>query len=118
MKASIWEIALLILSAGFLVLVSTLVPAIIQLKFLLKDLVKTSTELRDLAAQLKSVGSKVDKDLEKIDNILDSTKETMGTVKESLKFINKNVLKQTAGFLALIPAIKFGWDLIKKLRRR
>ena len=96
----------------------TLVPAITQLKSLLKDLEKTSSEVRDLAASLKSVSGKVDKDIEKFDVVLDSTMETVGTVKESLKFLNKNLLKQTAGLLALIPAIRFGWNLVKKIRRR
>jgi predicted PurR-regulated permease PerM len=108
----------LILSVGFLMLVLSLVPAINQLKSLLKDLEKTSTEARDLTVQLKSVSGKVDKDIEKFDQILDSTKETMGTVKESLKFLNKNVLKQTAGVLGLVSAIRFGWTFVKKLKRR
>ena len=108
----------LILSVGFLMLVITLVPAINQLKSLLIDLEKTSSEARDLAAQLKSVSGKVDNDIEKFDHILDSTKETMGTVKESLKFINKNVLKQTAGVVGVISAIRFGWNFVKKLKRR
>lgn len=111
-------IVALILSVGFLMLVLTLVPAINQLKSLLKDLEKTSTETRDLAVQLKSVSGKVDKDIEKFDQILDSTKETMGTVKQTLKFLNKNVLKQTAGVLSLVSAIRFGWSFVKKLKRR
>lgn len=118
MKTSIWEIAILIISAGFLVLVTSLIPTIVQLRLLLKDLMLTSSKLRDLTIQLKSLSAKVDNDVEKFDQVLDTTKETMGTVKESFKFINKNILKQSAGFLALIPAIKFGWNLIKKLKRR
>jgi uncharacterized protein YoxC len=118
MNATIWFIVAVIGSVGFLLLVLTLVPTITQLKSLLKDLEKTSAEVRELAAQMKSIGGKVDNDIEKFDVVLDSTLETVGTVKESLKFLNKNVLKQTAGFLALIPAIRFGWNLVKKLRRR
>jgi ABC-type transporter Mla subunit MlaD len=98
--------------------VLSLVPAINQLKSLLKDLEKTSTEARDLAGQLKSVSGKVDKDIEKFDHILDSTQETMSTVKQSFKFLNKNVLKQTAGVVGLISAIRFGWSFVKKLKRR
>ncbi len=108
----------LILSVGFLMLVLTLVPAINQLKSLLKDLEKTSGEARDLAMQLKSLSGKVEKDIEKFDQVLDSTKETMGTVKESLSFINRNVLRQTAGVFGLVTAIRFGWNLIKKFKRR
>ena len=108
----------LILSVGFLMLVLSLVPTINQLKSLLKDLEKTSAEARDLALQLKSVSGKVDKDIEKFDQILDSTKETVGTVKESFKFLNKNILKQTAGVLGLVSAIRLGWNFVKKLKRR
>jgi predicted PurR-regulated permease PerM len=111
-------IVALILSVGFLMLVLSLVPTINQLKSLLKDLEKTSTEARELAMQLKSVSGKVDKDIEKFDQILDSTKETMSTVKRSLKFLNKNVLQQTAGVLGLVSAIRFGWRFVKKLKRR
>ena len=108
----------LILSVGFLMLVLSLVPAINQLKSLLKDLEKTSSEARDLAAQLKSMSGKVDKDIEKFDHLLDSTNETVGTVKESFKFLNRNILKQTAGVIGVISAIRFGWNFVKKLKRR
>ncbi|UCH92424.1 MAG: hypothetical protein JSV88_19295 [Candidatus Aminicenantes bacterium] len=111
-------IFIVVLILSVLILLFTLVPAIIQLRLLLKDLERTSSEARELAARLKSVSGKVDEDIVKFDEILDSTKETMGTVKESLKFVNKRVLKQTAGILALIPAIKLGWELVKKFKRR
>ena len=115
----IWVIVFivaLIVSVGFLMLVLTLVPAINQLKTLLTDLEKTSSEARELAAQYKVVGEKVNEDLEKVDAVLDSTKDTMDAVKHSFKFVNKNLLKQSAGLLALIPAIKFGWNLVRKFK--
>jgi len=110
-------IVALIVSVGFLMLVLTLVPAINQLKSLLKDLEKTSSETRDLVANLKDVSGKVNRDIEKVDTILDSTKEIVEVVKKSLKFIDKNVLKKSAGLLALIPAIKFGWNLVRKFKK-
>jgi len=110
-------IVALILAVGFLLLVLTLVPAINQLKSLLKDLEKTSSETRDLMGKLKDVSGNVNRDLEKVDGIIDSTMETVEVVKQSMKFINKNVLKQSAGLLALIPAIKFGWNLVRKLKK-
>jgi predicted PurR-regulated permease PerM len=106
-----------VLLTGFSLLVFSLVPTINQLRSLLADLEKTSSEARDLVTNLKSVSGKVDTDLEKVDKILEATNETVTTVKESLKFVNTKVLKQSAGLLALIPAIKFGWDLIKKFRK-
>jgi predicted PurR-regulated permease PerM len=109
-------IVALILSVGFLMLVLSLVPAINQLKSLLTDLEKTSVEARNLTIQLKAVSEKVDKDVEKFDAILDASKETMETVSSSVKLINKSVIKKSAGFLAFLPAIKFGWDLVKKIK--
>ncbi len=121
MSTVLWviiSVALIFFTVGFLMLVLSLVPAIFQFKSLLLDLEKTSTEARDLAVKLKSLSQKVDRDIDKVDQILESTKESVATVNESLKFINMSVLKQTAGLLALIPAIRFGWKLIKKMRRR
>lgn len=109
-------IAALIFSVGFLVLVLTLVPAINQLKSLLTDLERTSSQFRDLAIRLKILSEKVDQDLGKIDAVLDSSKETVEVVSDSLKYINVNILKRSAGLLAFIPAIKFGWNLVKKIK--
>ena len=109
-------IVALILSIGFLMLVLTLVPAINQLKSLLVDLEKTSREVRDLTTKIKVVSEKVDKDVEKVDALLDASKETVEVVSNSLKFLNKNVLKKSAGLLTFIPAIKFGWKLVKKFK--
>ena len=111
-------IVALILSVGFLMLVLTLVPAINQLKSLLVDLEKTSGEFRDLTIKMKAVSEKVDQDVEKVDAILDSSKETVDIVSRAMKLINKNVLKKSAGFLALIPAIKFGWNLVRKYKHK
>jgi len=107
-----------IVSVGFLLVVLTLVPAIQQFKALLKDMEKTSNEVRALALQLRIVSGKIELDIDKVDGILDSTGETVQEAKESLKFINTNLLKRSAGLLALLPAIKFGWNLVKKLKRR
>lgn len=108
----------LIFCVGFLLLVISLVPTITQLKSLLGDLEKTSTEARDLVVKLKDVSTKVDQDVEKFDAILDSSKEAVENVSNSLKFVNKKILKQSAPFLALIPAIKMGWDLVKKIKAK
>jgi predicted PurR-regulated permease PerM len=121
MNSTLWIIIFivsLIMSVGFLLLILTLIPTLNQLKSLLVDLEKTSSEARDLASNLKEVSGKVNNDLDKIDAVLDSTKETVDVVKNSLKFVNKKVLKQSAGLLAIIPAIKLGWDFVKKLKRR
>ncbi len=111
-------IVALIFSVGFLLLVISLVPTINQLKSLLSDLEKTSYEARDLVKKLQDVSEKVDQDVAKFDNILDSSKEAVENVSKSLKFVNKKILTQSAGLLALVPAIKLGWDLIKKIKAK
>lgn len=105
-----------IFTVGFILLVLALVPAINQLKSMLADLEKTSEEARQLAVRLTEISAKVDQDIDKFNTILDASKETVETVKESVKFVNKKVLKQSAGLFALIPAIKLGWDLVKKIK--
>ncbi|MCP5103435.1 MAG: DUF948 domain-containing protein [bacterium] len=109
-------IVALIFSVGFLMLVLSLVPAINQLKTLLTDMEKSSREFRDLTVKLQTLSEKVDRDVEKVDAILESSKETVEVVSDSLKFVNKNVLKKSAGLLAFVPAIKLGWDLVKKFK--
>ncbi len=107
-------IVALIFSVGFLLVVISLVPALNQLKSLLADLEKTSYEARKLTIKLQDVSEKVDDDLAKINSIIETTKESVGSVSNSLKFLNKNLLKQSAGFLAFIPALKLGWKFVKK----
>ncbi|MCK5223067.1 MAG: DUF948 domain-containing protein [Candidatus Aminicenantes bacterium] len=107
-------IVALIFSVGFLLVVISLVPALNQLKSLLADLEKTSYEARKLTIKLQDVSEKVDDDLAKINSIIDTTRESVGSVSNSLKFLNKNLLKQSAGFLAFIPALKLGWKFVKK----
>lgn len=109
-------IVALIISIGFLLLVISLVPAINQLKELLKDLQRTSNQATDLIARLKVISEKVEIDLGKIDSVIDSSKETVETISDSLRYININILKKSAGLLAFIPAIKFGWKLVKKFK--
>lgn len=104
----------LLISLGFLILMVTLVPAINQLKSLLGDLERTSTEFRALTAKVKEIGEKVEVETEKVSTILDASKKTVEVVSETLSMLNRNVLKKSAGILALIPAIKFGWNLVKK----
>jgi len=106
----------IVLSVGFLMLVFSLVPALNELKFLLRDLQKTSTEARELVSKLQDVSEKVNQDIGKVDSILDSSKETVESASKSIKFINKNILKHSAGIFALLPAMRFGWNVVKKYK--
>lgn len=106
----------LIVSLGFLLLVINLIPTINQLKTLLVDLEKTSGEVRELATQLKEIGEKVDNHTDKIGAIIESSKNTVDVVSNTVGMINHNFLKRSAGLLAIVPAIRFGWNLVKKHR--
>lgn len=109
-------IVALVFSLGFLLLVFTLIPAIHQLKSLLGDLEKTSMEVRDLARDMKRTNGHVGEELDKLDCIMDTSKQTAEQIGDTFRFVNRNILARSASFLAFIPAIKFGWKLIKKIK--
>lgn len=109
-------IVALIVSTGFLLIIISVVPAINQFKELMKDLQRASNQATNLITRLEIISEKIEVDLGKIDSVLDSSKETVETISDSLKFININILKKSAGLLAFIPAIKFGWKLVKKFK--
>ena len=106
----------LVISLGFLLLVFTLIPAIQQFKSLMLDLEKTSIEVRDLAREMKRIGVMAEERLEKVDLVLAQSKRTVESAGDALHFISQNVLKRSAGLLAFLPAIKIGWNLVKKIK--
>ena len=106
----------LVVSLGFLLLVVTLVPAIQQFKSLMIDLEKTSIEARDLARETKRLLTLAEDRLDKVDSVLSQSKRTVEHVGDTLSFINHNVLRRSAGLLAFLPAVKMGWNLVKKFK--
>lgn len=106
----------LIFSLGFLLLVITLVPAIQQFKSLMTDLEKTSLEVRDLAREAKRLSSMAEDRLEKVDMVLSQSKRTVEHAGDALQFISQNVLRRSVGLLAFLPAIRMGWNLVKKIK--
>jgi len=106
----------LVFSLGFLLLVITAIPAIQQFRSLLLDLEKTSLEFRDLARELKRVSAMAEDRLEKVDMVLSQSKRTVEHAGDALQFISQNVLKRSVGLLAFLPAIKLGWNLVKKIK--
>jgi hypothetical protein len=106
----------LVFSLGFLLLVLTLLPAIQQLKSTLLDLEKTSCEVRDLARELKRVSVMAEDRLEKVDVVLAQSSRTVESAGAALQFISQNVLRRSAGLLAFLPAVRMGWNLIKKMK--
>ena len=106
----------LVVSLGFLLLVVTLVPAIQQFKSLMIDLEKTSVEARDLARETKRLLTLAEERLDKVDSVLAQSKRTVEHVGDTLSFINHNMLRRSAGLLAFLPAVKMGWNLVKKFK--
>jgi predicted PurR-regulated permease PerM len=106
----------LVFSLGFLLLVITLIPAIQQFKSLLADMEKTSLEVRDLAREMKRVSAMAEDRLEKVDLVLSQSRRTVEHAGDALQFISQNVLKRSMGLLAFLPAIKLGWNLVKKIK--
>ena len=106
----------LLFSLGFLLLVITLIPAIQQFKSLLVDLEKTSMEVRDLAREAKRLSSMAEDRLEKVDMVLTQSKRTVENAGDVLQFVSQNVLRRSVGLLAFLPAIKMGWNLVKKIK--
>jgi predicted PurR-regulated permease PerM len=106
----------LVFSLGFLLLVITLIPAIQQFKSLLVDLEKTSIEVRDLAREAKRLSSIAEDRLEKVDVVLAQSRRTVESAGDVLQFVSQNVLRRSVGLLAFLPAVKMGWNLIKKIK--
>jgi predicted PurR-regulated permease PerM len=106
----------LVFSLGFLLLVITLVPAIQQFKSLMVDLEKTSLEVRDLARDAKRLSAIAEARLEKVDMVLSQSKRTVEHAGDALQFISQNVLRRSVGLLAFLPAIRMGWNLVKKIK--
>jgi uncharacterized protein YoxC len=106
----------LVFSLSFLLLVLTLIPAIQQFKSMMLDLEKTSIEVRDLARELKRVSVMAEDRLEKVDIVLEQSKRTVENVGDALHFVSQNVFRRSAGLLAILPAIKIGWNLIRKIK--
>ncbi|HEX7501934.1 MAG TPA: DUF948 domain-containing protein [Acidobacteriota bacterium] len=106
----------LVFSLGFLLLVITLIPAIQQLKSLLVDMEKTSMEVRDLAREAKRLSDIAEDRLEKVDMVLSQSRRTVENAGDVLQFLSQNVLQRSIGLLAFLPAIKMGWNLVKKIK--
>jgi predicted PurR-regulated permease PerM len=110
-------IVALLVSAGFLTLVIVLVPAIRELKELLIDLQKTSAEVRGLAEEMRKISSDVEGKLVGFNSMLSNSQKIATNVSSALKIFNSTVFKK-AEWLALVPAILWGWKAISKLKRR
>ena len=109
-------IVALLIAVGFLLLVLTLVPAINQLRLLMADLEKTSGEARELTVKLQGVIDRVDGEAEKVGEIISESRKSIQVVSKTLNMVNRNVLRKSAGVMALIPAFRFGWNMVRKMK--
>ena len=110
-------IVAILFSAGFLTLVIVLVPAIRELKELLIDLQKTSTEVRGLVEEITKISSDVEGKLEGFNGILSNSQRIATNVGSALKMFNTSAFRNFE-WLALIPALLWGWKAVSKLKRR
>ncbi len=109
-------ILLTVLIVGFIFLFAFLLPAISQLKKTLADLELTSAEVRLLAQELKKTAADLQLKLQMADQILVKGKKVVEGAGEISGFIQKNIIHKSVGLLAFLPAVKFGWKLIKKIK--
>ena len=110
-------IVALLVAVGFLLLVLTLVPAINQLRILFVELEKTAIEIRGLTSELKKISSNVGDKLERVDGMIASSRKIVRNMGDIIQFINTNLIRK-AGFLTMIPIIKWGMNVISKKRRK
>jgi len=106
----------LVITAGFLVLVVALVPAIRDWRELMASLRKTSDEVRAVAIDAKRISAGAAERFEDLSGIMSQAERiargmgsAIGTLKASSKY---------AEWLALIPAILLGWKAVSSIKRR
>jgi predicted PurR-regulated permease PerM len=109
-------IVALLIAVGFLLLVLTLVPAINQLRILFRELEKTSMEIRGLTVELKKISSNVADKIEMVDGVLATSRKIVKNMGGIIQFINTNLIKK-AGFLTIIPAVKWGMNYLSKNKK-
>lgn len=110
-------IVALAFSSGFLAIVIVLVPAIRELTALLRDLQKTSAEIRELTEQAKTISSNVEGKLEDVDRFIAGTRTIAAGVNKALSAANIDIAGKP-GLLAVIPALIMGYKVISRLIRR
>jgi predicted PurR-regulated permease PerM len=110
-------IVALVFASGFLALVIVLIPAIRELKELLIDLQKTSTEVRGLAEEMRKISSDVEGKLVGFNSMLSNSQKIASNVSGALKMFNVTAFRNFE-WLAFIPALLLGWKAVSKLKRR
>ena len=109
-------IGVVIFSAGFTVLVISVVSALTRLKVLFVNVEKMSVEITDLAKEIKNISVRVEDKLDQIDSVIESSKKAVKMAGDIASFVNTNVFTKVAGIMGLLPAIKQGWQMIKNIK--
>ncbi len=109
-------IGVLIFSAGFTVLVISVVSTLNRLKVLFVQVEKMSVEITDLAKEIKNISVRVEDKLDQVDSVIESSKKAVKMAGDIASFISTNVFTKAAGIMGLLPAIKQGWQMIKDMK--
>jgi len=109
-------IAIVIFSAGFIVLAISIVSTLNRLKVLFVKVEKMSSEITGLTEEIKKISMNVEDKLNRIDAVMESSKKAVKVVREIAAFASNSVLSKATGILALLPAIKFGWKLVNDIK--
>jgi hypothetical protein len=105
-----------IFSAGFIVLVISIVSALSRMKVLFIQAEKMSAEITDLAKEIKNISVRVEEKLDRVDNVIESSIKALKVAGDITSFISTNVFTKAAGIMSLLPAIKLGWQMIKNIK--
>lgn len=109
-------IVALLISAGFLALVITLIPALRELNKLIIDLQKTSAEARELVIEARKISENVEGKLNGFNGIMANAQKLTTSVGKATALLNNPAIKQYQWLLALIPAVLMGWKAVGMIR--
>ncbi len=104
------------ITLAFVLLVAYLLPVLLKMRDLMAEVQFAAAEVRHLAISLQKTNERVNVDLERVDELLDSSRQTVATVSQVARQVNGVLMNHSAGFLALLPAIRLGWKLVKKIK--
>jgi predicted PurR-regulated permease PerM len=101
---------------AFILLVAYLLPVLLKFRDLMVEIQSTASEVRHLAISLQKTNERVHDDLERVDSLLATSRETLATVSTVVQTFSGALMKHSVGFFALLPAIRLGWSLVKRIK--
>lgn len=109
-------ICAVLVTFGFILLVAFLLPVLLKFRDLLVEVQSTTHEIRHLAVSLQNTNERVSEDLERVDELLAASRHTVATVNSVVQTVSRALTRHSAGLFALLPAIKIGWSLVKRIK--